>query len=238
MAVFSGPSIIRTGLIFQLDFPNIKSYPGSGTTATNLNGTGNFTFAGSATVPSATNGITNFDGLNPGLYMYETSSLASHGTNSFTYQFLVRPKKSTSLDDPNSARIFEHSGFPITYNILQIANNSGNRYAQFFGSDPGPSYLGFSVSSPGNTISLNQWYLFTCILDRSTSKSILYINTTRYESTFNAALGLIGNSSQFRIPSSYAEMEMDLSCAMSYSRVLSDAEVKQNFEALRGRVGI
>lgn len=238
MSLGHGPSIIRTGLIFQVDFANVKSYSGSGYTVTNLNGTGNFTFAGSATVPSSANGITNFDGLNPGLYMFETSSLASHGTNSFTYQFLVRPKKSTSFDDPNAARIFEHAGFPVTYNILQIVNNSGNRYAQFFGSEPGPTYLGFSVNSPGNTITLNQWYLFTCILDRATSKSILYINTTRYESTFNAALGLIGNSSQLRIPSSYAEMEMDLSCAMSYSRALSDAEVKQNFEALRGRVGL
>jgi hypothetical protein len=237
MSLGHGPSVIRTGLIFQVDFANVKSYPGTGTNVRNLTGTGDFTFAGSATIPSATNGITSFDGLNPGLYIYEGSGLASHGTSSFTYQFLVRPKTSTSFDDPNSARVFEHSGFPVTYNLLQIVHNSGNRYFQFVGRDTTQT-VSFSVTSPSNSVILNQWYLITCIVDRATSKSILYINTTPYETGFSASLGTVGNSAQLRIPSSYAEMQMDLSCAQSYSRALSDAEVKQNFEALRGRVGI
>lgn len=237
MSLGHGPSIIRNGLIFQVDFANLKSYPGTGTTVTNLNGTGNFTIAGS---PTFSNGTMYFNGVNGGPHMYETSSLASHGTSSFTYQVLVRPKASTSGDQPGtsgSARIFEHTGFPITYNVLEVRNNNGNPLFLTQGRDTNQT-LGFSISTPGGSAILNQWYLLTSMIDRATSKHILYVNTTRYENTFNAAMGPIGNASNLKFPSTYAEMEMDLSCAMSYSRALSDAEVKQNFEALRGRFGI
>lgn len=234
MSLGHGASIVRGGLIFQFDFANIKSYPGSGTTVTNLNGTGNFTTVGS---PAFSNGSLYFNGVNNAQHMFETSSLASHGTGSFTYQVLVKPRASTSADDPNAARIFEHAGFPVTYNILQLINNSGNRYFQFFGRDTNQTHS-FSTNSPGGSLILNRWYLLTGIVDRATTKTVLYVNTTRYETTFNAAMGPIGNSSQLRFPSTYAEAEMDLSCAMSYSRALSDAEVKQNFEALRGRFGL
>lgn len=234
MSLGHGPSVIRAGLIFQVDFANAKSYPGSGTTVTNLNGTGNFTIFGS---PTFSNGTMYFDGVNGGPNMVETSSLALHGTNSFTYQVLCRPKKSTSTDDPNSARIFEHAGWPATYNILEVRNNSGNPLFATQGRDTNQT-LGFSIATPGGSAILNQWYLLTSIVDRATSKHALYVNTTRYENTFNAAMASIGNSSNLKFPSTYAEMEMDLSCAMSYSRALSDTEVRQNFEALRGRVGI
>lgn len=234
MSLGHGPSVIRTGLIFQVDFANVKSYPGSGTAVTNLNGTGNFTVSGS---PTFSNGTMYFNGVNGGPHIFETSSLASHGTSSFTYQVLCRPKKSTSGDDPNSARIFEHTGWPTTYNILEVRNNGGNPLFATQGRDTNQS-LGFSITTPGGSAILNQWYLLTSMIDRATSKHVLYVNTTRYENTFNASLGTIGNSANLKIPSTYAEMEMDLSCAMSYSRALSDAEVKQNFEALRGRAGL
>jgi hypothetical protein len=237
MSLGHGPSIIRSGLIFQVDFANLKSYPGSGTVVTNLNGTGNFTISGS---PTFSNGTMYFNGVNGGPHMYETSSLASHGTNSFTYQVLVRPKASTSGDQPGAsgyARIFEQTGFPTTYHVLEIRNGSGFPQYTWFGLDTTQT-IGFNLTTSGGTAILNQWHLLTCMIDRTNNKAVLYDNTTRYETAINPALGTLGNSANLKFPSTYAEMEMDLSCAMSYSRALSDAEVKQNFEALRGRFGI
>ena len=62
MAASSGPDIIDDGLILCTDAKNTKSYPGSGTTWTNLAGSTDLTFEG-ATFDSTYPAI-NFDGSN------------------------------------------------------------------------------------------------------------------------------------------------------------------------------
>ena len=41
MGVFAGPDVSESGLVLALDAGNLKSYPGSGTTWTDLSGRGN-----------------------------------------------------------------------------------------------------------------------------------------------------------------------------------------------------
>lgn len=236
MGIAYNTSIVRSQMHLHLDFSNVKSYPGSGTTVTNLKQIGSFTLNNS---PVFSNGIMSFDGLNGGSHMSEAggAGLGSHGTSSFTYQFLINPKSSTSVDDPNTARIYEQTGWPTTYHLLQIVHNGGNSYFNFTGRDTTQSVL-FNAFTPGGTAILNKWYLITASLDRSTNFANIYINTTKYQTSFSATLGTIGNASALRMPPTFSEMQADFSCVLGYQRALTDAEVRQNFEALRGRVGI
>lgn len=235
MGIVYNTSIIRDGLRFQMDFANPKCYPGSGTTIFNLNRTGNFTF-NSSYVPTFSNNIVSFDGQNPGTTIYETSGgLGNHGSSSFTYQFLLNPKISSSIDNAAEARVYEQAGWPDTYHIFGLYHNNGNPQFRFFGMDLNLNY--FNITTPSGTAVLNNWYFITCILDRENSLSKLYINDTVYQSSFSLD-GDVGNDDRIIFPSAYAEIEMDLSCFIGYSKALSDEEVKYNFNSLRGRYGI
>lgn len=233
MGIAYNTSIVRNGISFQIDYANVKSYPGTGTTVTNLANTGNFTLHLN---PTFSNGVMSFNGLNPGSYSQSPSGLGNHGVNSFTYQLLVRPKSSTSINSANEARLYEHSGFPETYHILTVQNNGGNPWFLFFGG--GTSSVTFAVNSPSNSAVLNNWYLLTTIIDRSSNKCVLYVNTNRYESNISISSTPIGDNDPIHFPSTYAEAEADYSCIIGYTRALTEAEVLQNFNALRGRYGL
>lgn len=234
MGVTYNTKIIRDGLTFHLDFANQKCYPGSGTTINNLNRTGDFTFSPSY-APVFSNGVAYTDGLNPGSTFYENSSLGDHGTNSFTYQILVKPLSSTSVNDPNSARLFEQTGWPDTYHIVAIYDNSGSPSFRFFGG--GTDTDSWNVQAPNGTVTLGNWYFITCVIDRENNLAKLYQNETKYQQAYNS-IKIIGNADPLSFPSSYAEMEAEYSFIVGYNRALSDEEISYNYNALRGRYGI
>ena len=65
MAVGYNPKIVTDNLILALDAANIKSYPGSGTTWTDLSGKGNNgTLVNGPTFNSGNSGSIEFDGTN------------------------------------------------------------------------------------------------------------------------------------------------------------------------------
>ena len=64
-AAASGPNIVEDGLVLALDAGNTKSYPGSGTTWTDLSGKGNNgTLTNGPTFDSGNGGAIFFDGGN------------------------------------------------------------------------------------------------------------------------------------------------------------------------------
>lgn len=245
MSLGHGAGIVRDGLTSQIDFANSKI--GSGNTKTNLvAGASDFVGQNSAVFA---NGMFQANGLNPGSFMSEGSSgtygggtggLGNHGTNSFTYQFLVRPKTSISLEPQNYTRFFEQSGWPETYVIAGIEDNNGNPRYTFYGKELNENRF-WGVQTPDNSVVLNEWIFITCVCDRSANLARIYLNDTLSVSGSNSSLSQItniGNDDPIFFPSSYAEMEADYSCFLIYNRALSDAEVSQNFAALRGRFGI
>jgi hypothetical protein len=65
MGVFAGPEIAESGLVLALDAGNLKSYPTTGTTWTDLSGNGNTgTLTNGPTYSSANGGSISFDGTN------------------------------------------------------------------------------------------------------------------------------------------------------------------------------
>jgi hypothetical protein len=65
MALAHSPSIVTSGLVLCLDAANPKSYPGSGTTWTDLSGNGNNgTLVNGPTYSSVNGGSIVFDGSN------------------------------------------------------------------------------------------------------------------------------------------------------------------------------
>ena len=83
MSVQAGPNLIESGLVLNLDAANLKSYPGSGNTWTDLSGNGkNFTWS---STPSFTSdgGASCFNTLN--LYASGPASNSFGVTNATGY---------------------------------------------------------------------------------------------------------------------------------------------------------
>ncbi len=90
--MFTGPNIITNGLILELDAANRKSYPGSGTTWTDLSGNGNTgTLTNGPTFSSANGGSIVFDGVDDYVNCGNASSLNFERTNSFSFCFWIYP---------------------------------------------------------------------------------------------------------------------------------------------------
>lgn len=77
MAIYYNPYIVRSGLILCLDAGNVKSYTGSGTTFTDLSGSGNHHVTTGS--PSFSNGRFTLDGSTQGFT--RTSALTGVTTN-------------------------------------------------------------------------------------------------------------------------------------------------------------
>jgi hypothetical protein len=227
MALSHSPSIITDGLVLYLDAANPRSYPGSGTTWTDLTGRGNNgTFVGGVSYNSGNNGNLVFNG---------SSGYIDLGTF-FTYpSFTIITWVNAGSSQSGYADIFDNNHAGSYQNFVAQNDGSGNNY-------------GFGVSFADNTgsgvsfsLTPNVW---TCLTFTFTPSSAVigYINGQFLAQGNSANNKNINYSNQFLRISRWGGggrfWNGRISNFIVYSRVLSAAEVQQNFNALRGRFNI
>jgi hypothetical protein len=246
MSLGHGTGIVRNGLLLQLDPANIKSYSGSGTIIYDLAGNGNYgTLTNGPLFSSLNNGQIVCDGVNDYI-VYSDSTVADNlasmtvsawvNTNWFasgTYIPIIE-KFPDEVSGSGWELALNWTGTPSIFAMLQDTGGAhwNSEYVPITGLLPTGSYwlnIGFSYS--GGT----------------TGKILLYINGKK-QSTVNASSGVVGSiSTTSRISiasrdgknnygSNFSSMALGL--VKVYNRQLTDLEIKQNFEALRGRYGI
>ena len=135
MSLSHSPSLITSGLILCLDAANLRSYPGSGTTWSDLSGNGlNATISNSPTYTTSNGGILTYSGSVAGATATGTSSLFNVGTGDFTVECWMKTDGSGgyapvfSLDDNLNGNgiLFYVSSSPNNFRtwIGSTANNS------------------------------------------------------------------------------------------------------------------
>lgn len=225
MSVYAGPEIPSSGLVLAIDAANSKSYPGSGTTVSNLVST---SFSG-----AMQNGIVyssnkfSLDGIDDRIYF-------NLGTN-------------TSVRCYDSTMIF-CANLPVVSGgqrcILSFRAGSGGQLyvgkqnSFIFSYYNSLSTAGYNVGA----IAANTTFVCAITMDATNSTITHYINgvsagsgtaRTGWISTYNDTLYLgydPGGTNEYMIGDFY--------CYLHYNRVLTAAEIKQNYYALRGRYGI
>jgi hypothetical protein len=224
MGLAHSPSIVTNGLVLCLDAANIKSYPGSGTTWTDLSGNGNTgTLTNGPTYNSANGGYIEFDGGDK--YINGSLTIPSVGSD-YTLEsmvFLANVSGSKAIFSHGRSAVSFSSGIIISGNNLRFRNSSSDH----------------TFSSP-TTLTANQWYHF--VISITSSGSTGYCNgvsqgTTVQTITSNTIADYhIGRRSN----NSAAEfMNGRIAFIRAYqNKALSADEVLQNFNALRGRYGI
>lgn len=226
MAIYSGSGAASNGLVFCWDAANPKSYPGSGSTWTDVGGgSNNGTFTSAPTYSSANGGILNFNGSR---HVQKTCTFDFSAGVSMELVF-----RSTDLESRNQG-FFQ-------------ANAGGGNYINFY--TPGNKRLrwetwvpvstgGGAYYSPVDTIFNNTWY--HAIGTYTSGSSALYLNGANVASTTSQPAGSYSSSytTNVRVGEYAGYINGDIAIARLYNRPLTAAEVSQNFSSLRLRFGL
>jgi hypothetical protein len=215
MGVACNPACVTSWLVLYLDAGNVKSYPGSGVTWTDLSGYGNVgTLTNGPIYNSANGGSIVFDGVNE--YVTTQASASASYTISICFQII----SFTSAD----MRLFgAYSGA-----TNQLASGfTGSTFRVWIA-----GWQNLSIVCSTNVI-----YNITITYANSIFK--YYLNGS-YISSLSTASDLFNNMGigNTYILSYGSYFNGNIYNFLIYDRQISDAEVTQNFNALRGRYGL
>ena len=207
------PYIVMDGLILNLDAGITQSYPGSGTSWTDINGLGpknNTTLVNGPTFSSDGGGSIVFDGSND----YTTITLSPNSSGSICFWFYYNMNTTQKLIMGNNSSMI-YCGAPAGIGHWY---NWTNNYT-----------FGFTWT---NT---SQW-IYMCATHQSTTSNNFYLNGNLKASsnsysitkgtTYNVAGGI------------YNAQNCKFAMISTYNRELSAAEVLQNYNATKGRFGL
>jgi hypothetical protein len=238
MALFHSPSIVTSGLVLCLDAGNPKSYPGSGTTWTDLSGNGNNgTLTNGPTYSSTNGGSLSFDGTDDYVSIPYTSTLAP--TSQITFSAWAFLSDWNISGDRRILSKTQSGGYQIGLNEPTFMTDG------FLGAlvYAGGAYRIVKVSR--STIS-SGWHNLSFTFDGR--YFIMYIdgsNVNTYDHGSNITISystnnhfLVGAEPGAGTAVDGAYWNGSISQVQVYNRALSAAEIQQNFNALRGRFGI
>ena len=226
------------GLVLCLDAANTKSYPGSGTTWTDLSGCGNTgTLTNGPTYSSSNGGSIVFDGTND--YVENTSpNLGITGNASITLScwFYFTGTSSTG----SYVVLLAYGNGPSALDTFALSITDVYRLAFAFNG-------GNQAISNQNLITTNTWYNFvgTKTPGAINTTTNLYLNGSQISiasaptGTPNVTSRVIrvgrwtneGVGNEYYYTGRVANVQI-------YNRALTASEIQQNFNALRSRFGI
>jgi hypothetical protein len=221
MASIGGSNVVKSGLVLSLDAANARSYPGSGTTWTDLSGNGNNgSLVSGPTFNSANGGSIVFDGTNDYIDCGNNSSVQ------ITVGTISAWVKTTSPGASFRSIIAKQSAWG-----LFVADNILVTY------DWGAA----ATRTTGINIADGTWkytvLTFTQTVGTPSNNAIIYLNGTSVLTTtvkhLNHTINLQiaeANASQF--------LNGNIANAQVYNRVLSASEVLQNYNAIKGRFNL
>jgi hypothetical protein len=233
---YGNKSIVTSGLTLCLDAGNLKSYPTTGTTWTDLSNNGNTAGLVSTTYQSINNvGHLSFNGSTS----YGATSFVSSTSNNFTMDVWCRPTNTIAVY--NQTTFGFNPPFLSGHRFVLAPDNRGTSS----GAGISVGTNGINVIEHGNTFFPAPLTYYTTISNtRFTNITVVYISkvpylyingvfiktglTTSSPTTF-LSLGTQG------IGTLYGFYQGDISMIKCYTRSLSASEVLQNYNATKWR---
>ena len=230
MGLSHSPSIITQNLVLCLDAANPKSYPGSGTTWTDLSGNGNNgTLVNGVGYNSGNLGSLVFDGSNDSGDVGSITPNIGDFTVGFIYQLTGAGGRGGLFERKPS----------LPFNGFSLGQGGGSDWSAAIS---GTSNFNNSVSVYFTYPSLNTWY-YDIVVYSSGNTLTNYRNGTFVSSSTGVSQGNLstqGTRTNFLIAN--RDNNTSLPCKVAlvncYNRALTPQEIRQNFNATRGRYGI
>lgn len=229
MGIQRGPKIVTSGLVLALDAANKNSY---------VSGSKNvFDLAGTSVTGSLKNGV-GFSNTNVGNFVFDgTNDFVNCGTGlsqagSFTISaWFKRNGTGTGI-------ICSRTEGPATYKQNYVLFVSSSNAVGFSQSSDSYKRIMSTTSTANNT-----WYEVTGTYDTTTNTMRLYVNGVSENSTTLVTDPPTDGSQYFLLGASDGTspanwLKGSVASVKLYNRLLSAAEVLQNYNATRARFGL
>lgn len=213
MAISYNPRIVTEGLVFCLDAGNGKSYPGSGTTWTDLTGRGNSgTLTNGPTYSSANGESIVFDGIND----YVNVGTPSISVGKITVNAWAKI---------NAGSAYQH--------IVDSSSNSW--HLAILNTNRPYFYNGSTWHTGAPALTVGQWYMLTGVQGATLD---IYINGVLGQSIASNVNVTTNNVNIGRWQSGSRPLNGNIAQTQIYNRALTAQEIQQNFNAIRSRFSI
>ena len=225
-------NIIRSGLVFNMDAANRKSYPKTGTTIIDTVGSLTGTING-ASFETTNNGIFDFDGSDD--YIDCNTDLESwvEGANKSFFAWIKND------GNTSTARIFgasyQDSGEKTGFG-LGIKKTTNNKPFYFFRTSAGSALF----EEFGDVLNTTDWYHFAFSVNGTTNEALVYQN-----GVLKVTVSSVGNPSQTGVQTAKIGKHWastidqyfngNVANMHLYNRALSSTEVLHNYNALKSR---
>ena len=244
MARNIGPSIVRDNLVLCLDAANTKSYPGSGTAWTDISGNGNNAIlTHSPTHTSGSGGYFTFDGANDYATITDSSDFLM-GTGSFTEEAWHKRGGNTTWEVPmlrGKASAFASSG---GWGGLWINDSGGGEFNPYHYTESS-GYISFDSNDAAGTDWMHHVTTTTntgsSVIIKVYKNSVLQGSQTTSVSGWQPLGTSVGDDDVYigGIPTQPYWYEGKIAiCRLYKGKALTAAEVKQNYNATKGRFGL
>jgi hypothetical protein len=238
---YSAATIVTSGLVLNLDASNASSYPGSGTTWTDLSGNGN-NMTMNGTVPINGSGQTKY-------FSYNGTSNFFQGVNNFTIisnAITISVVASITDMSQRTALLSKYNAYSsISGYVLEVGtipglwSNTMRWYAAGSGGESN-DYRGTSA------LNQNQIYIFTLTYSQSTGAAAFYANATAVSADQVGSNAVASDWAQGATPNLTGDYGPGLGISsymneymvLVYNTALTSTQVTQNYNALKTRFGI
>ena len=245
MAIGYNPRIVTDGLVLALDAGNTKSYPGSGSTWSDLSGNGrNATLYNSVAYSSEKNGCLDFNRTNDSYARIPHDATISSQVFGTSTNFTLSAWFVIDNYVNYSCFIQKATSGSYSNTTAGLWSEATNQLVFVMGSNEGSNPSGSYLRIYHNNTVPGQWYNMVGVADGT--NATLYINGEPHGSAVNIASTITRTRSENtaditigrRSMASTPECDGRIANISVYNRGLTASEVKQNFNATRGRFGI
>ena len=225
MGAFGGPDIVDDGLVFAIDAGSERSYPGSGTAVTDLAGSSTVALQNGVGFNSDNTGFWEFDGVD----QYISKTQRQYTNESWSVDIIFKP---TDDSDTSWNGLF---GGNLSVGGYWFFHSAGN--LAFYSAS---GYITYRAWTKANTFTAGTFHQLTITFVSTgslTGDFNLYYNggekTDSFSFTFNNSYTLdseyigMGGSNRFGTN--------DVAVYREYEKVLTAAEVLQNYNAQKNR---
>jgi hypothetical protein len=243
MAYANGPKIVTDGLVLCLDAANRKSYPGSGTSWTDLSGNGNNgTLVNGVGYSSNNGGSLVFDGVND--YVNCGNVLNFNYTDVFTLSaWIKRSSTGTGVQNIISKQSMSspYQGYQFGFNV-NTGGSQGYLGVNTIGNYPSHA-MGIQTQTTYND---TNWHYVVATYNGNGSYTglKLYVEgelkTSSYHYIGTSSVSF-SNSKDLQIAARDGVNQLfsgSIPQVFIYNKALTPQEIQQNYNALKGRYGL
>ena len=229
MGLSHSPRIVTDGLVLCLDAANKRSYPGAGTTWTDLKGSNHGTLTNGPTFSSDNGGGIVFDGTDEYVDCGNGADLNFDSGQSFSLSIWYR---CTNTRGALITKGYETTSQATPWYMLW-ANNDDGDISIYLRTSSNQSY----TTNENNNTANDQWFNIVGTFDAGNSISYTYTNGVRGSARSSIAADSYGTNARNFIIGKHSTSSIigRVSSVHVYNKALTADEVRQNYLATKGR---